>query len=899
VRRPLSLLLCLFLSAATGAATLAVAQPAGARPVSAPLRAARPAPVAPTISLVALTGRGGAPAGGVRIAATSAGRVLLTPARATARYETLGVTWDPAPARTAVAAPDVRVRTRTNGAWSAWREVHQSEEATGNPGAEGGPGVRGGTDPLWVGPSDGVQVRVTAAAGGRLPSGLRAELVDPGRSPYDALAGEAGGSFRAGAVRPAMAGRPAIATRAAWGADERRVRTAPTVLPTIVAGVVHHTAGENGYGRAQVPGIIRGDFAYHLSRGWSDIGYNFLVDRFGRVWEGRGGGVDRPILGAHTGGFNTDTFAVSVLGNLDVARPSPATVEAIARVMAWKLDLYHRDPLGSVVLTARGARGTTSRYRDGTRVRMPVILGHRNVGQSACPGRYLYPALPAIRRRAAAIMKAALLEPRATPATRVHGTGGAQVTATALTGQNWRLVVREGCTGRVVASTSGRARARSRFTVRWSGRDGAGWARPGSYLLELTSRSGSAAARPFVTSVLVVPRDPPPQPAGPMATGGGGYVPVAPFTALDTRRGVAPLGPGGRADVAVLGRGGIPASGVTSVVVETVSICATRNTALAAFPTGRRAWGTHALHLPRPLTRSAVAVVPVGANGLISVRNDLGVSDVIVDVLGYHTSDGTAGAGLVPARARLYDSRVAGAGPLRAGVARTIELPAVRGVPATSMRAVLLDVTVVGAASSGALEIRPGAASSGIAARLHHPAGGPYDGLLPVAVSGGRVTLRSSTPVQVLVDAVGYYPAAPLEPSPTASPAPSASPGTSGGGRRYTGVAPVRLADTRTSRTGDLPAGGVRAMRVTGVGGVPADASAVLVNVVGIRPAGVTRLTTWPMGRPGELATALRIAPGDVRANLVVVPVGDRGGIAVGAPDAAAGVVVDLVGWYR
>jgi hypothetical protein len=409
--------------------------------------------------------------------------------------------------------------------------------------------------------------------------------------------------------------------------------------------------------------------------------------------------------------------------------------------------------------------------------------------------------------------------------------------------------------------------------------------------------------------VLVVPRDPPPQPAGPMATGAGGYVPVTPFTALDTRGGVAPLGPGGRADVAVLGRGGIPSSGVTSVVVETVSVCATRNTALSTFPTGRRTWGTQALHVPptgRPPTRSAVAVVPVGADGRISVRNELGVSDAIVDVLGYHTSDGAAGAGLVPARARLYDSRVAGAGPLRAGEARTIELPAVRGVPAASMRAVLLDVTVVGAASGGVVELRPGTSSRGVAARLHHPAGGPYDGVLPVAVSGGRVTLRSSTPVQVLVDAVGYYPAASLGPvpAPTASPSgsptgsPTATPGTDGG-RWYTGVAPVRLADTRASRPGYLPAGGARTMRVTGVGGVPADAAAVLVNVVGIQPAGVTRLTTWPRGRPGELATALRIAPGDVRANLAVVPVGDRGGIVVGAPDAAAAVVVDLVGWYR
>jgi hypothetical protein len=136
-------------------------------------------------------------------------------------------------------------------------------------------------------------------------------------------------------------------------------------------------------------------------------------------------------------------------------------------------------------------------------------------------------------------------------------------------------------------------------------------------------------------------------------------------------------------------------------------------------------------------------------------------------------------------------------------------------------------------------------------------------------------------------------------PTPTPTPAPTPTPGTSGGGLGYTGIAPVRLADTRTSGTGYLKAGGVRTMRVTGVGGVPADATAVLVNVVGLRPARPTRLTAWPLGRPGELATAIRIAPGDVRANLAVVPVGDRGGIVVGAPDAAAQVVVDLVGWYR
>jgi hypothetical protein len=869
VRRlaPLLFLVALLVPAA------AAAQPAA--PVAA---GPRPAPVDPTTTHLPLTG------GAVRTAAAPGNRTVLeTAPRATSRYETLGVTWDPAADRSDPATPLVEVRTRTDGAWSAWTDVPGSEGADGNPGAEGGPAVRGGTDPLWVGPSDGVQVRVTAAPGGTLPSGLRAELIDPGRSPYDAVAGGAGDA----AVRPAAAGRPAIVTRASWGANESRVREAPVEMPTIAAAVLHHTAGKNGYSRAQVPGIIRGDFAYHLSRGWNDIGYNVLVDRFGRVWEGRGGGLDKAILGAHTGGFNTTTFGVSVLGNLDVARPSPATVEAIARVMAWKLDLYHRDPLGTTVLTARGASGTTSRYEDGTRVRMPTIFGHRNVGQTACPGRYLYPALPAIRKRAEAIMKAALLEPRLTPAERVYRTGGATVSALPLANQTWRLTIREACSGGVVTSVGGRSQRRNRFSVTWSGRDRTGaWVRPGRYLLELTASSAAGTARPYRAAVVIVPPDPVPSPTGPAATGAGTYVPVTPATLLDTRGGVAPLGPDGRVDLPVLGRAGIPASGVTSVVLEAVSVCATRNTALTLYPTGQAMWGTQSVHVPVPLTRSAAAVVPVGAGGRVSVRNDLGVSDVVVDVLGYHTTDpdpARAGAGLVPARARLYDSRTSG-GALQAGETRTIALPDVAGVPAAAMRAQLLDVTVVEPAAAGTLQVFPGtsaAATTTVAARLHHQAGGAHDERMPVAVSGGRLTLRASAATHVIVDTAGWYPAAP------------------GTGQAFTAIPPVRLLDTRTSGSGYLAAGGSRRVRVTGVGGVPADAAAVLVNVIGIQPHGTARITAWPMGRDGETVTAVRLVRNDVRGNLALVPVGSSGGILVGTPDAAAKVVVDLVGWYR
>ena len=116
------------------------------------------------------------------------------------------------------------------------------------------------------------------------------------------------------------------------------------------------------------------------------------------------------MLSAATGGFNTDTMAVSALGNFDTARPSSALVSGIEQVLAWKLGLFHVDPTGTTVLTASGG-GTTSRYTDGTAVRVNDISGHRDVGQTACPGGYLYPFLPTIRSTVRVLQQAAFYDP--------------------------------------------------------------------------------------------------------------------------------------------------------------------------------------------------------------------------------------------------------------------------------------------------------------------------------------------------------------------------------------------------------------------------------------------------------------------------------------------------------
>ena len=492
-------------------------------------------------------------------------------------FQTVGVTWNAG----AGVGPDLTVvlRTRDRQGWTPWQPLEiadgadRAEGGGGSNGAAGAAGTRGGTEPAWVGPSDAAQVRVDVGSG-LLPSGLRLVLIDPGASDYDRVAGQAPPDSAA-----AAASRPQILSRRAWGANETEVKNPPTYLPTIVAGVLHHTADRNSYTAAQVPAIIRGDYAYHLSRGWNDIGYNFLVDRFGRIWEGRRGGITLAVQGAHTGGFNTDTFGVATIGNYEEVRPSAAMVNSVARLFAWKLDLYHRNPRGVVRLTSAG--GGTSRYPAGTSVTKPVIMGHRDVGRTACPGRYLYRLLGTIRAKVAVLMAAALLDPSGPAPTATPGTG-ASISARALAAQSWRLDVADRCRGGTVATRSGTVAAGARFTATWNGRGpGSAVSRPGGYTLRLSSRSRAGTARPVSGQVAVLPPAPPPVAPGALTSGPGGYVPVTPRRLLDTRSGpLLPAGPAGRVDVAVLGRAGVPSSGVTSVVLQVTALCPTASTAI-------------------------------------------------------------------------------------------------------------------------------------------------------------------------------------------------------------------------------------------------------------------------------------------------------------------------------
>ena len=235
----------------------------------------------------------------------------------------LALTWD-----SRDPAPVLEVRTRADGRWGDWQPVPPLAD---RPDASSGEGAAvASTELMWTGPSDGVRVRV----GGAWPRGLTLVLLQPWAQPGDDAADAETDEplGRTPAARGSRAGRvprPDLRGRRQWGAREAWRDGRPHYNHTIKQVHVHHTVNSNRYRRGDVPALIRGMYRYHTRYlGWSDIGYNFLVDRFGRIWTGRAGGASRPVRGAHTLGFNATSAGVAVIGNFELARPSDEVLDA-------------------------------------------------------------------------------------------------------------------------------------------------------------------------------------------------------------------------------------------------------------------------------------------------------------------------------------------------------------------------------------------------------------------------------------------------------------------------------------------------------------------------------------------------------------------------------------------
>jgi N-acetylmuramoyl-L-alanine amidase len=746
--------------------------------------AANPHPVRPQVHRLRLAGVDQAALAELRRQDAGARPTVLTTSRPTEAFRLLGVSWMPD-----AKAPSIAVEVRTRGAkgWSPWQQLELEDVVAAPWGAlapsDDGAGTRAGTEPLYTGPSSGVQVRVDLISG-ELPGDLRVDLVDPGTSNADSSIVAQPMSAAASAVT-----QPGIMTRAQWGADESLRNGFAGYGETIKAGFVHHTTGASDYTSAEVPGMIRAIYAYHTQTlGWSDIGYNFLVDRFGRLHEGRWGGMDRPVIGAHTGGFNTNTVGVAALGDHETSPVPDAVMTGFGQLLGWKLGLYGADPHGRVTLTSGG--GDSNRHPAGQAVEFNVISGHRDASYTLCPGQHLYPRLSGIRSEAAAYIGRPGPLRAVTPArvldTRT-GLGAPAGVVTAGSSRSLQVAGRGGVpasgVGTVVLNlTAVKPTRGGHLTVYPTGR-----ARP------TTSNLNYPAGRPAVANLVHV------------AVGDGGAVtiyaahadvhvvadiygwtsnggadvapgegllqPVAPYRVLDTRSTVA-LGPGESRALQVAGTGGtagVPPTGVSAVIVNLTVTRPTASSHLTIYPGGQPLPSTSSLNFLAGETRANRAIVPVGPDGTVTIYNRAGSSHVVVDVNGWYTGpDSVAGGarfvGLTPFR--LADTRLSPSRPL-VNEARSYQAVGVGGIPATGApgapTAVVLNVTAVHSTTTtgGFFTLYPAdIPTRPLASDLNFKGTQIVANLVVVKLSpDGRFTLASAAPdaTHAVIDVLGYY----------------------------------------------------------------------------------------------------------------------------------------------
>jgi hypothetical protein len=666
---------------------------------------------------------------------------------------------------------EVEVRARdADGQWSPWFEAEPLEGDDGPDTAQASPdaGELVHTEPLWFGEAQSLQLRTRGAD----PSDVQATVIDS-----DGVSRSLGQRVR-DALRPRTPAAEAsnvpaeIIPRSGWGADESWMTWPPRATSTLELAVVHHTAGGNTYTPEQGPAVVRGIYHYHArTLGWGDIGYNLVVDRYGKVYEGRAGGLDRAIIGGHARGFNARSFGISVMGNFEYQAPPPVAEQAVARMVAWKLSLHGVDPSATVAYTTAG----NERFAAGTVVRVPTVAAHRETGWTACPGAAFYARMGVLRTS-------------------------------------------------VVAQT---------------------------------------------------PRTPV-----------SDFVPIGPERVLDTRAGgtgdiTGKLGQRQTATTRIAGRGGVPTDAL-AVAINITAVDPSRASFLTVFPSGQSRPVVSSINVAPRTTVNNFVVAELGANGRVDVYNHNGQVDVVFDVVGYVPR----GADYRPLRpARVLDTRDStGDVSTRVGPRQTVttRVAGRGGVPADAA-VVALNITAVTPSRSSFLTLYPSQLPRPVVSNLNVGRGEVVNNFVLAQVgTDGRVAIYNHDgQVDVVLDVVGYLPA----------------------GAGYTPLPPARVLDTRNRTDGDhaqpLQRRQTVSQVVAGRRGVPADATAVAVNVTAVNPTHASYLTGFPTGTPRPTVSALNFGPGGVVGNFVLAELGSNGAIDLYNHEGSTDVVIDIVGYYR
>ncbi len=273
----------------------------------------------------------------------------------------------------------VQVRTLRDDSWTEWTRIKAGDDDGPSDGEAGAESTA--SDPVYIGIIELMQFRTNVADPSLVT--FNGVQVDGGEK---AMRFTPDGNTPASTAEAAVE-QPRIFSRAEWGADESRRKGTEEYAESVRFAVIHHTAGTNDYESWESDDIVNSIYIYHTAgRGWDDIGYNFLVDRFGQVFEGRRGGIDRAVMGAHAAGFNSGSTGIAMMGDYRGGPPTTKAKNGLIGLLRWKLDLHHIDPKGTTTEVAGGG----SRFREGSTVKLNNIVGHIDVGYSECPGASMY-----------------------------------------------------------------------------------------------------------------------------------------------------------------------------------------------------------------------------------------------------------------------------------------------------------------------------------------------------------------------------------------------------------------------------------------------------------------------------------------------------------------------------
>ena len=773
--------------------------------------------------------------------------------RAVATFQLVGATW-----ASSTGTVTFEVRTLASGTWSAWSElsVEETRDATK---------PKNATEPLYVGDATGVELRAVGAAGSSVTSLSALTVTSPTVAADSTLA-----TVSAQAVTGGVA-QPAIISRAAWGADEslRSWNGADCAVPkidsTVKAAVIHHTAGSNSYTAAQSASIVRGIYAYHVQgNGWCDIGYNFLVDKYGQIFEGRFGGIRLPVHGAHATSWNTDTVGVSFMMNSSTMDATPASIAAAESVLAWKLGNNYRTPNGWTALVGAS---------------IPVMFGHRDVMQTDCPGTNLYARMQQLRDESTA-----RIGTRTALYNLWWNTGGDAGTLGAVYELEHPLAG-----GSVVTFANGTGYQRPDGQAFWLGTalnnvyqsyggptGSYGWPTSSQFTLapgdnRATFERGNLPVDTLTTTFAAASR----------------YVPQNPVRLLDTRS-TQSVPAQSTITLKVAGVSGVPAD--ASAVSLNVTVTTTRTDGfVTVWPTGGTRPVVSNLNFVAGQTVPNLVSAKVGTGGTVSLYNSSWTPvDFVVDLGGYYAigapTDGGGTVSVTPTR--VLDTRIGLGGPKAIASGADLALKVTGGVVPTDALAVLINLTVASPTTAGYLAAYPAGLAAPTVSNVNFAVGQTTANLSLVKVgTGGMINIRSGAyaDTDVVADIMGYI---------TGS-------GTVGAFRAAD--QPVRILDTRVGngRFGPIPANGDVKLQVTGRGGVPSSGvTAVVLNVTVTECRTPGYIAAYASGTTPPGTSNLNFVAGSTVPNQVVVAVGADGAVILhNASPASVELIADIQGY--